>query len=190
MEVSETGGGEILTARTGPRLWSGVATITAARPGDQDRVLAYVDLIRQSGASFHLFDPRRSRPQSDPSGTLQGVAVCTVQSVAANAREITLQGLPEGFVLTPGDLVTIPHGTPAVPYLGRVVIGDSFAAGIPTTATVELVPFLPNDVHVGQEVTLTQPYCKAVYVPNSFSGVDRKPSHDTGFSFGWRQTVR
>lgn len=188
MSVSETGEGEVLTARMGVRLWSGEAAIPPA--ADQDSALAMIDLIRQPGAPFMVYDPRRTYAQADPGGVIQGADVCRVVSVAANLREITLEDLPAGYILTPGDHVSIAYGSSPIRYfLGRVVAGDTFD-GLPARAAVEVVPQIPETVEAGDVVSLIKPICKAVYVPDSFSGVTRGVAIDGGFSFKWRQTVK
>lgn len=188
MSVSETGGGEVLTARMGTRLWMGEAFVPPNR--DHDQVLALIDLIRQSGAPFLIYDRRRKFTQADPGGAIQGAAVCRVASVAGNAREMTLTDLPSGYVLTPGDHLSISYGsTPIRYFLARVVTGGTFV-GAPAQVTVEVVPGIPEAVAADDVVRLIQPICKAVYVPDSFSGLRRRSAFDEGFSFAWRQTVR
>ncbi|OWV40383.1 hypothetical protein [Mameliella alba] len=188
MSVSETGGGEVLAARMGTRLWSGEARIPPAE--DQDQTLALIDLIRQPGAPFMVYDRRREFAQADPDGAIQGAAVCRVASVASNAREMTLTDLPSGYVLTPGDHLSISYGSSPIRYfLARVVTGGTFV-GAPAQVTVEVVPGIPEAVAADDVVRLIQPICKAVYVPDSFSGVSRDLVLDSGFSFKWRQTLR
>lgn len=191
ISMAETAGGEILTARRGNRLWSGTAEVTPAKPNDQDQVMALIDLIRQSGASFMVYDHKRRFSQHDPDGSHQGATICTASSVAADRREITLEGLPIGYVLTRGDHVSIAYGaSPVRYYLGRVVQGATFAATTPTTVTVELTPTIPPGVTPGDAVSLVRPSCKAVYVPGSLKALTRRPVIDTGFSFQWTQTLR
>lgn len=188
MSASETGGGEVLTARMGTRLWSGEARIPPAQ--DQDQALALIDLIRQPGAPFMVYDRRRQYAQADPGGAIQGAAVCRVASVAANAREITLTDLPAGYVLTLGDHLSIAYGSSPIRYfLARVVAGGTFA-GSPAQVAIEVVPEIPAGVAADDVVSLVKPICKAVYIPESFSGVSRSLVLDSGFSFKWRQTLR
>lgn len=187
---SETQGGEILPARTGARLWSGEAEILPADGGAQDAAVALVDLIRGAGASFLVADPRRTFAAADPDGTAQGSAVCRVASRDAGGREVTFRGLPAGWTFTPGDHVTIAYGSsPIRYYLGRVVAAASFA-GSPAQCVAELVPPVPAGVVADDLVTLKAPFCKAVYVPASFSGFTRDLEQDGAFTFAWRQTLR
>lgn len=189
--TAETGGGEILTARRGQRLWHGTAQITPVSTGQADDVGATLDLLREAGTSFMVYDPARRWSQHDPDGSIQGSEVCSVFAVNANLREITLQGLSAGYTLTTGDHVSIAYGSgPVRYYLGKVAVGGTFQAGTPTTATIELVPRLPSTVTQNDTVTLRRPVCKAVYVPESFRGLTRQPRADESFTFRWRQTVR
>lgn len=192
MEVSETGGGEILPSRTGPRLWQGDAQFAPDRADLQDQATALVDLIRQPGRPFLVYDTNRAAPQFDPDGSIQGASVCTVLTAGADRREMSLGGLPVGFQITRGDLLSIAYGSsPVRYYLGRVVTGGTFSGGSPNfLAGVEVVPTLPAGVEAGAVVTLQKPVCKAVYVPDSYSPPSRTNGLDGGFSFRWRQTLR
>lgn len=186
--TAETGGGEVLTATRGTRLWTGTVHMPSRRKADQDKVRALIDLIQEPGASFLAYDWARKAPQSDPTGAQQGAATCAVASVGANRRDLTLSGLPSGFVLTVGDHLCIPHlGNPMRYYLGRVIQGATFASG---QATIEVMPSVPLGVQVNDAVQLRLPFCKAVYLPGSFQGVSRGQTFDSGFSFSWVQTFR
>lgn len=191
VSLAETGGGEILSARRGARLWSCVVRVTSAKANNQDQIVAFVDVIRQSGASVMVYDPKRAFPQADPGGVLQVGQSCFVLSIAANRRDVTLAGLPAGYTLTTGDLMSITYGAdPDRHYLGRILVGGNFVAGDPNLLTVELVPPLPPGVSSNDSVQLVRPACKAVYVPGSYQGPTRVPGFDTGFSFNLRQTLR
>ncbi|MBY6163966.1 hypothetical protein KUV73_23995 [Mameliella alba] len=192
METAETGGGEILAARTGPRLWQGEARIAADTSDLQDRAVAMIDLIRQPGRPFLVYDTNRAAPQTDRDGTEQGGAVCIVLAVGADRREVAFGGLPVGFALTRGDLLSIQYGAnPTRFYLGRVVTGGVFSGGTPNfLAGVEVVPSLPEAITGSEVVTLRAPVCKAVYVPDSYSPPPRFIGSDGGLSFKWRQTLR
>lgn len=191
--TAQTGGGEILTARRGQRLWSGVATISANTHDQQDQIRARLNLMQRPGSSFILYDPWRKYPQSDPTGSAINAHGSTVQvsSVASDRREITIKHLPNGYVLTRGDHVSIAYGSsPTRYYLGQVVTGATTQAGSPTTCTVELAPDIPATVTENDVVSVDFPHLKAVYVPNSFSGGERNRVGANSFSFEWRQTLR
>ena len=186
-----TGGGEVLRASRGDVLWQGTATVALGRHDAQDTIKALMDEIRHGGARFLVCDPKRRAPQSDKSGLMQGSAVAQVHSVDPNdRRNLVLRGLPSGFELRPGDLLSLEYGSNPVRYfLARVQQGGAFSGGTPTCA-LRVLPFLPVGLTVGQVVSLRDPVCKATYVPNSYTPVERMPGYDGGFEFKWRQTYR
>ena len=186
---SSTEKGEVLTARRGARLWRGVATVTLNTGDNQDQAVALVEQVQEAGVSFLINDPKRVAPQADPSGALQGGATVRVAAVDENdLRNITLEGLPTGFVLTRGDMVSIAYGSnPVRYYLGRVRSHSVFS-GIVPRAVVRLGPHVPRGVAVGDVATVRGAVCRAKYVPGSYSGVVRLPVLDDGFSFEWVQT--
>lgn len=186
IQMNQTRGGEIVTAKLGNRLWSGTASLVPSATGAGDAVRALMDLIAQPGASFHAYDPRRIRPQA---GWGQGANTVTVHSVATDRREITIAGNLLGNEIRAGDHLSIIYGVGRL-YYGRVVRGASFVAGTPVTAQIEVVPVLPIEVTVDDVVRLSFPYLKAVYVPGSFSGGERLAGFDAGYSFRFMQTLR
>lgn len=189
MEVSETGGGEILLARTGPRLWGGHISYPIGTDDDVDDTVALIDLLRQPGGSFLVNDPRRIAPRFDLDGSIQAGADVTVQSVTS-ARELVLVGLPLNFQLQRGDHISIAYGSNPVRYfLARIVVGG-VTTPANSTISVEVQPFIPDGITAGQTVLLRDPFCKAVYVPNSFSGGMRMPVLSGAVTFSWRQTLR
>jgi hypothetical protein len=186
-----TGRGEVLRASRGDVLWQGKAVVTLNRHDAQDQAKALMDEVRHGGARFFVCDPKRRWPQSDKAGNLQGAAVATVDQVdPADRRRLLLRGLPAGFVLTPGDLVSIEYGSDPVRfYLARITRGGTFA-GLTPKCELRVLPFLPLDLQAGQVVTLRDPVCKASYVPDSYTPIERMPGFDSGFEFQWRQTYR
>lgn len=186
MEIAETGGGEILSARTGPRLWGGKIAIPRGTDDQVDNAVALIDLLRQPGGSFLINDPRRSAPRHDPDGSIQNGATVTIQSITS-AREMVLAGLPNGFELGRSDHLSIIYGSdPVRYYLARIVTGGT----VSTTVSVEVQPFIPAGVTTGLTVFLRDPVCKAVYIPNSFSGGERVRLRSKAVMFSWRQTLR
>jgi len=188
---SGTARGEVLRASRGDVLWQGKAVVTLNRHDAQDQAKALMDEVRHGGARFLVCDHKRRAPQSDKSGDLQGDATAVVSQIdPADRRRLVLGGLPAGFVMTPGDLVSLQYGAnPVRHFLARVTRGGVFA-GINPQCHLRVLPFLPDDLALGQVVTLRDPVCVASYVPDSYTPVERLPGFDGGFEFQWRQTYR
>ncbi|APG45696.1 hypothetical protein [Phaeobacter porticola] len=186
-----TGSGEVLRASRRDVLWQGKAAVTLNRHDAQDEIKALMDEIRHGGARFLVSDPKRRGPQSDKLGTLQGNSIATVHSFdLGDRRKLVLRGLPAGFELRAGDLLSIEYGAdPVRHFLARIQRGGTFAGNTPK-CELRVLPFLPIGLEVGQVVTLRSPVCKASYVPDSYTPIERLPGYDGGFEFKWRQTYR
>lgn len=186
LQINQTRGGQVVTARLGVPLWRATVNLTASAPGRADNIAALVDLVRQSGASFHAYDPRRRLPQA---GWDQGATSVTISAIASDRRELTVAGNLPGSVVTAGDHLSIVYGTRI--YYGRVVQGGTFSsAGASSAVTLEVTPSLPVAVSTSDAVRLAQPYLEAVYVPGSFAAPERMPGYDAGYGFDIMQTLR
>ncbi|AET73302.1 hypothetical protein EMVG_00016 [Emiliania huxleyi virus PS401] len=194
LDIAETGGGEILSARIGNRLWAGSYTLHRQNAVDQEPILALIDLIRSPGRSFFTGDVAHRYPRLDPDGSILGATAVTVQSVEANNRELKLQGAPDGYTVSAGDHISIIYGSSPVKYgYFRVVSGSSFNDAFTPTRTglIEVQPFIPAGITGGETVQLVEPRMKAVYVPGSFSGGGRvRPMKAGPIQFSWRQSLR
>ena len=194
LEISETGAGEILTARNGQRLWGGTVSIVQNRYRDQEVIQSKLDVLRNSGASFLIGDRFAQYPKADPDGSILGATAVTVHSIEANNRELKLQGAPDGYTVSAGDHISITYGSSPVKYAYfRVVTGSSFSdATSPTrTGLIEVQPFISSSISAGASVQLVKPCLKAVYVPGSITGGSRSSLNIEGpIQFSWRQSLR
>lgn len=189
MEVSETGGGEILTADLGTRLWKGRVTLGDMTPTEAADVLPLIDVLRRPGASFMAFDISRPGPRADPKGTQLGAAVPTLNAVTGG-RDIRLAGLPSGYRISPYDYLAFSYGAnPARRALHRVAV-SAVAASDGRTPVFEVTPALRPGYAIGATVTLLQAACKAIIVPGSYQPGRRKATMTSGVTFDFIQTLR
>lgn len=190
MEVSETGGGEILTADLGTRLWKGQIALGDMTPDEAAEVMPLIDILRRGAGSFMVHDVSHPAPRNDPTGSILGVASPVLHSVHANMRDIRLGGLPIGYQIRPHDYVAFSYGSNPVRYaLHRVAIQRS-AASDGTTGWVEVSPNIRPGFTAGAAVTLMKASCKAIIVPGSFQPGRRKATMTAGVSFDFIQTLR
>lgn len=190
MQVNRTSGGEILTGATGTRLWYGEVMLHAHRKVDAEEISAKISVLRQAGRPFLVTPYGKAFPRLDPTGSILGVSAVTIQSVNANNRDITLQGLPVGYVLSAGDFLSFLYGSSPVRYaLHQIAVGGT--ANGSGVATVEVSNFIRSGATAGIAVTLKNPVCKAVVRPGSFQpGSTRWRRWNTGMSFSFQQTLR
>lgn len=186
--MSETGGGELIVADAGPRLWGGSIAVAADTPDGQRRAQALATALRQGGRSFMFCDPRGRYPASDPDGSELGDAEPALSSPAAGASVVSLTGLPAGYTLTGGDYLAFEYGSPARYALHQVVLDA--AADADGAVELDIVPPLRPGAADGAAVSLINPSCRAVMVPGSFKPSKNGLGASEGFSFQWRQTLR
>lgn len=185
---SETGGGEVIAAGAGKRLWGGQITIDK----DYHDLIAAVDAdlaaLEEPGASFLIYDARKPYPISDPTGAILGAATPTIASLNANNRELTVSGLPAGYVLSKGDYIGWTYGANPTRYaLHRIAVGGA-ANGSGVSPSIEVTPFIREGVSTGAAVSLIRVPCKAV-IPQAQYGAGRSEVSEGG-SFQWQQTLR
>ena len=184
---TETGGGELITAARGARLWGGQITLDIDSHAKIAAVEAKMSLLEQAGASFMIYDLRKPYPTSDPLGASISGASPRISALNVNNREVDLSGLPSGYVISPGDMIAWEYGSSPTRYaLHRVVTGGTASGGL--LASVELTPFLRPGTAVNTPVSLIRPACKAV-IDKAAYGSGRSVITQGG-SFNWRQTLR
>jgi len=187
-EISETKGGEILTAELGTRLWQGQITLDVMTSTEADEAIAMLDVARRAGASFMVHDVRRPFPRLDPTGTIADGTV--VLYGVRNGREIqVVGGVPNGFRLQRHDYLAFTYGTNPVRYaLHRVASPATFTNGL--TGWFEVSPSLRPGWTTSATVRLRRPACKAIIVPGSFQPGRVKETITSGVSFRFSQTLR
>lgn len=189
VEVSRTRGGEILRAERGARLWQGRIELDELSPDEANRALPLLNLLRANG-TFLIIDPLHARPQSDPAGA---VAAASPVIASADGREMTISGLPGGYTLRRGDLVSWTYGANPLRYaLHEVVTETIVASGAGVTAAFEVSPPIrPWGSLAGRPVQLIAPSCKALIVPKSVNaGRRRNGGRVADVAFDFIQTLR
>jgi len=186
-EFSGTGGGELIAADMGPRLWEAEVSTVAADLETIEALRARFNLLDGALQNFYLYDPARPNPSTDPSGALLAGATVTIAGIEANRKELRLAGLPPAFTLTEGTRFSVTAGAPARMFLGQLG-ADVTANGDGDTLAVELRPHLRPWVAAGQTVRLLKPVAKVKIVPRSLSVVQvTSVTHRLRFSA--RQTL-
>lgn len=189
MELNRTGAGEQLAADLGDRLWQGKFTLGRLMRTEAGRPEVLIDLLRQAGRSFLVYDTRRSAPLLDPIGTILGASTPTIHTLSGDPRELRITGLPASYVLSPGDYLSFTYGSSPLRYaLHRVVATTTAVAGL--TPLFEVTPPIRSGAVTGAAVTLLKAHCKAVILAGSAEpGVGRRTITE-GISFGYVQSLR
>lgn len=188
--VDRTAGGVVLKASLGNTVWMGSLELRDDPLWDRAAEIdALISVASRPGMAFLAYDPRKPYPAADPDGSILGVSSPQIASLDANNREMTLSGLPAGYVLTAGDMIGWQYGSSPTRYaLHRLVTGAT-ADGTGTTPAFEVTPFIQPGVSVGTAVTLVKPVMKAVLdVEPQFGGA--VPGVVEGARFEFVQTMR
>lgn len=189
-KVDRTAGGTVLTASLGDAIWRGSIQIAAENVRTNPfKVEALLSVLDRAGSSFLMYDPRKPYPAADPGGSILGSSTPQIDSVNANNREMSLYGLPPGYVLTAGDLIGYTHGSDPTRYALHRLVSGATADGTGVTPEFEVTPFIQPGVTQGTNVTLIKPVLKAVLVPSPQYGGGR-PQIVPGASFDFVQTLR
>jgi hypothetical protein len=163
--------GEVFTRSGGARRWEGNITLTPAQNARSGSFDVMLDILTGAGASLLVYDHRRPYPARDPTGSILGSSVVVIASALSNFVELSLSGLPPGYVLSRGDYMsfTFVDVTGQTQWsLHRVVGLTVTASGAGVTPVFEVSPQLPDDVTlVGKVVTLKKATCKVAVRPQS-----------------------
>ena len=190
MEMSETGGGEILTADLGTRLWRGEVQLGDMEPDEAAEVLPLFDVLRRSGASFMVYDVGRPAPRADLTGSIIAGYAPRLHSVSSGGREIRISSLPPGYELRRHDYVAFSYGASPTRFALHRLASGALASGAGLTPLFEVSPNLRPGWALNADVTLVRASCKAILVPGSFRSGRRKARLTTGAGFQFVQTLR
>lgn len=161
-ELSGLGDGTMWEAELAPSLWTGDVSFDRGRTAELKEVAALLRWLRATRQPFMLCDPTSLYPAADPAGTILGAANVTLRAIT-DRFVAPLQGLPIGYVLTPGDKMQVPyagkHGF--VEVAKRVVVNGL------GQADVAISPHLPLPIVAGASVILRRPACPVTIVPRS-----------------------
>jgi hypothetical protein len=159
LEGARSAGGSVLSSRLGEPLWQAEVQL-AQRPHrealPQEAILA---LAQSPGATFLAHDKRVTGPRLDPAGTILGASLPTLHTLDGDGKRIRVQGLPAGYVLSRGDYLGWPYGSPARAMLTRVINATVTADGAGLTPLFEVFP-RPRGGTAGAAVTLLSPTAK------------------------------
>lgn len=170
-ELSGLGDGRVWQAELAPPIWTGDVALVAMRDQEAKQIAALIRALNGAQETFLFTDPRSCYPQSDPGGVILGSAQVTVNSIAADRRNIRFKGLPARYSFAPGDKFSITYGDDRVAFHEISVFGIAGATGI--SPLMRVFPNLPTGIVADMAVTLLRPACKCIIFPDS---------HDVGTS--------
>lgn len=154
-EMSGSGDGRFWSAELARPLWTASYSLYAKKAAHAREMNAKVLGLDGMSKTMLWSDPNYRGPASGSAG----LGAVTIMGISADRGGISLSGLPNGFVVTAGDYLSITHGTNV--YFGTFVEGGT--AGVGGNLAVRAIrPFLPLTVQTGATVELVKPYLKAI----------------------------
>jgi hypothetical protein len=189
MEYSETGGGEVMTADIGERLWRMTVTLRPGHYAEIEPIRAKLRMLRQAGRSLLVHSMPLTAPINDPDGVTLGASAVTLEAVASNNRELTLTGLPSGYQLKCGDFLSFTYGSAPVRYAFHQIISAT-PATVEGLATVEVISWIQPGFTLDAPVKLIKATFKAIIVPQSTNTGSSGQMFTQGVSFDVMQTLR
>ena len=182
-----TGGGEVMTADLAPMLWEGTVTLGKMIGTERDLPDLVLDVLGRAGRTFWAYDTRRPYPLLDPTGAILGASTPTIYSLPST-REIRIDGLPAGYVLSRGDYLAFTYSGRRA--LHRVVDAVVTAGTGGITPTFEVAPEIRPGATVGTSVDLTRASCKAILIPGKTDKGITKSTITEGMTFAFIQTLK
>lgn len=186
LAYNQTAGGDRSSYSLGRRLWVGKAVLPPLYHARAEALEAMISALSEPGAEFLARHPFRIGTFADPMGAILGAASPTLQAVAANNKDVTIQNLPAGYQLSAGDLLSFLIGTRRI--FSRVVVGgQASAAGV---LTVEVTPTVLPGWSAGVAVSLRKPTFRATLDPINLQYANLNTLIAAGLSFTFTQTMR
>lgn len=191
VEISGTGGGEILSAELAPQLWRGEITLGRMTRYEAAAAAALIDLVRGVGRSFMVTDTSLIGPSYDPDGEFIAGYSPVIDSLNADNARLKISGLPPSYVLSRGDRLSFAYGSSPVRYAMHRVVSLAVAADAAgLTDWIEVTSNLRTGVAIAAPLTLVRPSFKAKLVPKSSTVGRTRRTITEGASFKFIQTLR
>lgn len=186
--ITRSAGGDVMRSDRGARLWRVNCAMPPLRNADAAEVRAMMHYLRGAGTTCVVRPKPNPYPAYDPDGTILGASAVTIYDLIAGNRELRLQGLPAGYVLTPGDYLSFNYGTDPIRYAFHQIVVGGTTAGTGITPNIEVVPPIRPGAAVGEAVRLGRPLMKTVVVDGDIG--TSGPRITDGMSLTLQQTLR
>lgn len=165
-EQSGLGDGTVLTKDLRPALWWGVFEARQLTHAQADQVAARIESMAGSIDTFRAWNPARWYPQADYRGVTLGAATVQIHTVGGDNKSLRLKGLPAGYLLTPGDLLSFVYGSGSIAC--HRVTAASTADGVGVTPLFAVAPHIRDGAAEDIVVTLIKPGPEMRIIPGSY----------------------
>ncbi|MEE2860838.1 MAG: hypothetical protein VYB46_08510 [Pseudomonadota bacterium] len=157
-ERSGSGDGRFWSAQMATPLWGATYPLYAQDAAHAREINAKVYALDGMSKTLLWADPYYGGPAS---GMTSGLGAATIIDIRGTDRgAIAFTGVPEGFVLSAGDYLSIAYGSGRM-YFGTFVEGGT-ASSAGTIWRPEVRPYLPLNIATGARIELVRPNFRAM----------------------------
>lgn len=181
-ETTGLGSLDPLHAQLASPLWRADCSTGPINNDDAEALAGIIEMLEHPGRDFYIYNPRKLGPRSDPDGQILGSNVITIGGIGANNNQLTLQGFPNGYILSPGDMVSFSYGPVNQKRRAMHRINELGIASGGQMLLLECFPHIRAGAEVGDVVTLIRPAMRAKLISGSYSPRSAGAEHQR-FSF-------
>ena len=155
-ESSRNGVGRF-TKDLAPTVWVARVQSVPLYHDRAEQIMALIESMEDSLASFYVWNPAIAFPQADPDGSILGASTPTIHTVNGDNKRIRIENLPPAYVLTRGDKIEAEYLSPVQRAIYAVVDEQVVADGSGVTPLFEVSPHIRLGLTAGDAVNLIRP---------------------------------
>lgn len=182
------GSGEPLDVELSPAVWTAEVQLGPLTQHEAVEQRALIQMHLKPGRPFRLYNRAIPGPRLDPQGVILGAATPTLHTIGTEGRSLRIGGLPSGYRLSVGDMLSIQFGASPVKVTLHQVGEDAQATGGGLTPEFDVDPPIPLGPAVGAAATLVRASALMIRVPGSYQPGSTEGSLVTGVGFRAIQT--
>lgn len=160
--------GDVISQQMAPRKWRAIMQSAKYTKTESQQIQARFEFLDGSTERFELYNPLAKYPQYDPTGSILGAGNPVIASLNVNNKEMTISGLPAGYVLTIGDMISFGYGSSPTRRALHRIMTTVTANGSGVTPSFEVRPHIRTGAAVAAAVQLIKPYGLFILEPGSF----------------------
>lgn len=187
-ETTGMGSLDPLHAQLGSPLYRADCSTGPINNDDAEALAGIIEMLEHPGRDFYICNPRKLAPRSDPTGAILGANVITISAIGSNNNQLSLQGFPNGYILSPGDMVAFDYGPVGQKRRAMHRINELGTASAGSIGLLECFPHIRAGVTVGTVVTLIRPAMRAKLISGSYRPQGAGGEHQR-FSFSALQKL-
>lgn len=177
--------GEVYSRQIGLPYWEAEISTAEMENSKISEIYASLLLLNGSQNSAYIYDPRKAYPKMDSAGEVISGSTVLLKSVNFDEQKISLKGLPVGYVLSKGDMLSFDYSTSK---RGLHIINETVTSdGSGETSEFKISPIMKLGAAVDDEVQIAKPSAKMRLLQSSVTN-ESVSAFTSIISFSLRQT--